>query len=463
MKKIRNTLLLFYLTPVLLLLLASGFFFFTVTKGSLDEELGLRLEGVAATVAAGIDEFHLELMQKASADSPLLGPSQENLLHLREINSLANIYVLSSEGDLLAGTNPGLVKGERLPQLALHETEFQEALLGKTGASILFKGSDELYYKSGFAPVIENKSVRAVVVVEASASFFKNLEKLARGLSLFALAGIGIVIFVSMLISQKMVSPLEELSQMARRMGFGDMKQAVLIKSDNELGLLSQAMEDMRKKVLARDQELNLMLQGIAHEVRNPLGGIELFVGLVQDEVESPKTLGYIKRIQTEIKNLKGLVEDFLDYTKGLIAQKQEIELSTLLDEVKDYFIDELKAHRLTFETICDSPLRAQLDPDQIKRALSNLIKNAIQASPMGGRIVLKGEQRGVGVTLSVLDHGCGMSQEQQMRVFEPFYTTKEKGSGLGLAFVQKIVQAHQGRIEIHSREGEGTEFKIHV
>lgn len=122
----------------------------------------------------------------------------------------------------------------------------------------------------------------------------------------------------------------------------------------------------------------------------------------------------------------------------------------------------ELENRRLTVKTKLDSHLPlSPMDPTQIQQVLVNLVKNAMQAMTKGGTLTLQTGEGSDGVWVSVIDTGGGIPQEQINRIFEPFYTTKKKGSGLGLMIVQRIVRAHGGRIDLESDVGRGTTFRI--
>ena len=122
----------------------------------------------------------------------------------------------------------------------------------------------------------------------------------------------------------------------------------------------------------------------------------------------------------------------------------------------------EIENRGLTLQTLLARSLPALLiDPAQLKQALVNLVKNAIQAMTKGGTLILQTGQGGDGVWVSVSDTGTGIPQEQINRIFEPFYTTKKKGTGLGLMIVQRIVRDHGGRIELESSPHRGTTFRI--
>jgi signal transduction histidine kinase len=136
--------------------------------------------------------------------------------------------------------------------------------------------------------------------------------------------------------------------------------------------------------------------------------------------------------------------------------------LNDVVTKTLELLRPELDNRGITVKSRPDSRLPlVPLDPTQIQQALVNLIKNAMQAMTKGGTLTIQTGEGAEGVWLSVADTGGGIPQEQINRIFEPFYTTKKKGSGLGLMIVQRIVRAHGGRIDLESRVGRGTTFRV--
>jgi signal transduction histidine kinase len=222
-------------------------------------------------------------------------------------------------------------------------------------------------------------------------------------------------------------------------------------------------MNEMREDLFNREQQMQMMLSGIAHEVRNPLGGIELFSGFLREELQddSPK-LQHVYRIEHELNYLKKVVNEFLDYARRSPLALTEINLGALLTEIANLM--ELDASNCQVKLVLAVPPKPMLilcDPDQTKRAVINLARNAIQATQAGGEIILRCGTSVDGPFCEVQDSGQGIEPELIEKIFTPFFTTREKGTGLGLAFVKKIVEKHQGLLKVESKIGQGSIFRL--
>lgn len=211
------------------------------------------------------------------------------------------------------------------------------------------------------------------------------------------------------------------------------------------------------------------MVGRIAHEIRNPLGSIELFASMLRRDLhDQPSSLGYAEQISQAVHGLDRLLTNLLIYTQ---PERSSRRWQTIEPLVLDALT--LAAHAIT-KTPVD--IRLDLDPripmiwcneGQFKQVVLNLILNAIQAMPSGGVLTLKLEASadrslgGPAVCFTIADNGPGIDPAHLSRIFDPFFTTKDEGTGLGLAIVHAIVDAHHGRIDVESRRGEGTTFTI--
>ena len=233
----------------------------------------------------------------------------------------------------------------------------------------------------------------------------------------------------------------------------------MLIRSNDELGQLGEAMERMRQQLAERDARMQQMLAGIAHEVRNPLAGMTLFAGILKDELpEGDERRGHVDKINRELGYLERVVNDFLEYARRPKPELRDEPCDALLAEVAQLTSTE----DIPVEAAPCDGLVARADRGQIRRALLNLAKNAVQAATAarhrgGGAVRLSAEERGDELALVVWNRGHEIPPEICERLFEPFYTTREKGTGLGLAFVREIAADHGGRIEVKSASGETT------
>jgi signal transduction histidine kinase len=456
-QKIRNVLLTYYLTPILLILLASGAFFYLSAKRGLDEEMGKRLISVALSASYQIHPYQIAALELRDPGSLTYQSLIERFRRIRSENQASRIYVFNTRNESLLDTDTGIQIGSNLDRNRLNVTEIEQAAAGKPAASVLFQANDGLFYKSAFAPVLDGEGAVAFIGVDGSATFFENLHRLGRRLALFGIACILVIVLVSVVISGKIVVPIQHLVAAAERIGSGHLEDPVAIETQNEVGFLGFVMDEMRKNIVSRDQELQMMLRGIAHEVRNPLGGIELFAGMLEEEVKDIESRQAVERIQHEIKVLKNLVEEFLDFARRSTPQVSRVPLEEFFRDLGVAFQKEAEERKVRLTVSADGVKEAEFDPDQMRRVFLNLVRNSLQAVSDGGNVEIRARAENGNVELAVADDGIGIPAENMEKLFDPFFTTKEGGTGLGLSFVRKIVTAHGGEVRVESSPGTGT------
>lgn len=298
--------------------------------------------------------------------------------------------------------------------------------------------------------------------MQAPAEYFARLEDLRERLFMWGAALVAISVLAAFLTTLFMTRNVRRLAAAAERIGNGDLRERVLIASGDELGQLGQAMDRMRLQLAERDARTQQMLAGIAHEVRNPLAGMTLFAGILRDELpESDERRGHVDKIQRELGYLERVVNDFLEYARRPKPELVSVNLGELFADVAQLASTDAIAIELEPATAA-APPRAQADRGQLRRALLNLAKNAVQAATAAGHrgtgaVRLSAYARGDELHIAVWNRGVEIPPETSGKLFEPFFTTREKGTGLGLAFVREIAVDHDGRVDVASADGETT------
>lgn len=239
----------------------------------------------------------------------------------------------------------------------------------------------------------------------------------------------------------------------------------------NEIEFIQGIVHDitnLRKEEKAALQAEKLAAAGrlartLAHEVRNPLNNIMLAVEQLTEESLSEEAQPYLNIIQRNSKRISSLISELLNTSKPSEVILQQGILQTIADDVIAAAIDRITLKHLTLSVnYPEDPVYILADNDKLKLALQNMVINAIEAMDDGkGKLIISLHLLPNAAVLNISDNGCGISEEHLSRLFEPYFTQKRNGMGLGLAFTLNILQAHKATIDVNSKEGEGTTFTI--
>jgi PAS domain S-box-containing protein len=213
-----------------------------------------------------------------------------------------------------------------------------------------------------------------------------------------------------------------------------------------------------------RMKELGEMAAQMAHEIRNPLGGIKGFASLLKRDLKDhPQQQKMAEQIIEGTHTLNTLVTQVLDYARPPLPHFERIDMSAFLKNIGQEVLayEDFNSQNISLKLESDENISLDIDPHLFKSALLNLMINSIQAMPQGGILTVSLHQQHRVVILTVTDTGEGISHENMEKVFTPFFTTKPNGNGFGLAEVHKAILAHHGTVEVKSAVGKGTTFTI--
>jgi signal transduction histidine kinase len=447
------------LLPAMAALALFGLLAHAVARRALEDELGQRLATAAAGIAMQILPEQLTSIGPGDEPSNTYANLCRRIEMAKERFGVRRVLLVARDLTGRGDTEHLVALGAAAHELGADRTEIERASTGALAGSLLFWGRDGRPYQRGYARVGHSPPA-GFVVVEGSAQYFAQLASfrhwLLAGGALFS-------VFIAALatwLSRRISRPLARLARAAETIGRGDLTGPVAVETRDEIGYLAARLDEMRAALQTRDERMQMMLAGIAHEVRNPLGGLEIYAGLLREGLaEQPERLAEVARIEREIGYLKNVVSDFLEFARRPPPVMESLPVAALMDEVCEICRPAGSGPALRVEVMPD--LVAEGDRCQLRRAVINLVRNAVTAAGPTGQVVLAARRNGSEIEWEVRDSGPGVPADIAEKVFTPFFTTREKGTGLGLAFVREITLDHGGSVVLDQAPEGGARFRF--
>ncbi len=395
-------------------------------------------------------------------------------IRIREVVG-ADMIAYEYDGTVTATT---LDRGRVEAAMAIIRSPEVEETLSRPGKTSLIRNVrylDRPYkviYRRLGTPEDDRYAVLSLMVSTEDISLAK--RRFAITVGLVAVSGILLVAVVGSVIARSITAPLKQLVEVTERIAAGDLKAEATVKTSDEIGALASSFNQMTSELkrsrdkLVQSEKLAAVGQiaaGIAHEIRNPLTSIKMIVQLLRKRLQEDETgRESVQAILDEINRLEVVINGLLDFARPMELALRPVDVTDVIDNVLQFMQADLRHRKIELVKDMDESLpKVMLDADRMKQVFMNVILNSMQAMPEGGRLAIKcryDDEDGK-VQVEISDTGIGMSQEILARVFEPFFSTRSGGTGLGLANVKKIMDQHGGSIHIESAEGEGTNVII--
>ena len=467
----RQYVLVFVAFSVLVSALGGSLAYFGASN-ALEEELDRRViqvAGAAADVGLSADLLlGLRPGMEEGVGGEVLRSEQAKIRRLQRWVDEA--YVIRQDLYALVTTLPSdsIRIGDYLFELGPHLQEIDRAVLEGSATSELFGPFEGRYFKYGFVR-LEHSSVpgepakNVVLAVRMLADHQAPLDAFRRKAIAGSVLAAVVAALIAWLLATTVTGPLNRLGRVALRIQRGRMDEPVRQERGGELGRLARAMERMRVGILHRDEQLRLMLAQVAHEIRNPLGGLELFASAASDSEDPEERKEFIGKVRDEVSALNRIIDDFLTFARPPRPLGELLDIREPVREAVELVEIEMRdsGDELSLD-LPTHPIMARADPEHVKRVVLNLVRNAAQA---GKEVQVRCESYRGEVVLFVRDNGPGISADLADRIFEPFFTDKEQGAGLGLAIVKRVVEANGGRVELTTGDGTsgvGAEFRVY-
>lgn len=470
--------------PTALLVIGLGIAAWQGARGAVAESQTRELRSATVISATRINSASARFLLPGDEDSRTYQRLTKKLREISEATGSVRVLLANPDEKVVADAGKALKIGSPVPRLALDRAEFRTALKGTAAVSVPFEAKDGRRFLAAYAPVPErdlnieglelpkDDEGPLVLILEAPAELLDATDRVATYLFVVVFLFVILVFVLASVVAGTITRPLRQLAMGARALGQGELTEPLELPSgEDEVALLGNTLEGMRRALNERDQERQMMLAGIAHEVRNPLGGMELFSGLLEEGIDElplahdasttaafaeakEELLSHAGRVRRELHYLKGVVNDFLAFARELPPERTNVDIRALCDDVAALTKNKDGA---PLKILCTVEGTFPLDRGRIKEALLNLVENAKEATGPEGTVVLRAFLDDDSLLFEVEDEGRGMDPETADRVFQPFFTTREKGSGLGLPLVRKFARDHGGDAELSSTLGRGT------
>lgn len=347
-----------------------------------------------------------------------------------------------------------------------------------SGEVLITRGQSQYFDETvirAVGPVFEKGNFLGGVILYTPVTGVNNTtQQIIRNYFLTAVIAIIIALTLGYFISRYITQSLNKISKIARSISHGNFKERVNIKSDDELGLLGESINQMTERLEQFDNIRTEFIANVSHELRSPLTSIQGFIDALVDKRNSTaeNQQYYLSIVQQETYRLNKLVNDLLEissFDSG--AVKLDIDpfpINVVIDRAVSSLKPKLLEKKLRVETVLSKGLTlCNGDEDRVEQIFHNLLDNAIRYSPNGSKIIISCRLKHGAILVDMTDFGPGIPSEELKNIWERFYKVDKSrsrnrgGTGLGLAIVQEIVKKHGGTISVESTLGQGTTFSF--
>lgn len=434
-------------------------------------ELVHEIQESSTEVSKAIQLSVEDLTSETEADSSRL---KEYLQEARN-KGINEINIISNEGEIINSTDPAKVGKRR--EIRKMEKGLKAVRTGKGAISSPQRPYDLV------VPVIVGDEQLGYIQINLLLDNIRDLQhtnfvKRLVATSMIFMLGILFTLFLA----RRYTDPINRLVQGVKKVSGGDLSVTFPVESTDEIGELAESFNEMVEQLREREtlekrlyeaehlSKVGQLASGIAHEIRNPLNYISLAIDHLKSEMipacpdRRAELEALTSKIKEEVRRANYMVLNFMNYGRPLKLRISKFSYPELLRKALPLLQDKLAEQRVEVVTALEPDLPPmEADQEMLRNCLFNFVTNGAQAMPEGGKIVLGASfdaEAGV-FRLTFADQGHGISPDDIDKIFQPYFTTKEAGIGLGLAITERIIKEHGGEITVASRPGEGTTFTV--
>jgi nitrogen fixation/metabolism regulation signal transduction histidine kinase len=460
-----NAKLVIIMLSLLIITMLTLFIMNQYTQNELVHEIQESSTEVSKAIQLSVED----LTSETNVDSSRL---KEYLQEARN-KGINEINIISNEGEIINSTDPAKVGKRR--EIRKMEKGLKAVRSGK-GQSTPSQHPYDLV-----VPVIVGDEQLGYVQINLLLDNIRDMQhanfvkRLVATCMIFML-GIVLTIFLA----RRYTGPINRLAQGVKKVSDGDLSVTFPVESTDEIGELAESFNEMVEQLREREtlekrlyeaehlSKVGQLAAGIAHEIRNPLNYISLAIDHLKSEIlpicpdRSAELESLTGKIKEEVRRANYMVLNFMNYGRPLKLRISKFSYPELIGKALPLLQDKLNEQHIEVLTALESDLPLmEGDQEMMRNCLFNFITNGAQAMPEGGKIVLGAsfDREAEKFRLTFADQGHGIAADDIDKIFQPYFTTKEAGIGLGLAITERIIKEHGGEITVTSRAGEGTTF----
>ena len=326
---------------------------------------------------------------------------------------------------------------------------------------------------------VAGTTLGALVVTVSGAERVQVIRSLYWAAVVAGALGLLAAMVLTVVLAHRITAPVADLVRASREVAGGNLEYRIRLRGDDEMARLSGAFNQMASSLREHRERLmqaervaawRELARRLAHELKNPLFPLQLSIeNLRRARQTDPANFNEVfeegtTTLLAELEELKQIVARFNDFARMPRPEPEQTDLRRLLEKTARLYEARIRQESIALDLqLAHEPVVAHADPYLVSQALGNLVLNALDAMPGGGRLELCAFAHNGRAVVEVADTGQGLTEEEQQRVFSPYYTTKQHGTGLGLAIVQSVVADHGGRITVESAPQKGTRFRIEL
>lgn len=478
--KIKNTLTfkvyLIVISSIAFCALLIGTYYYVESKALIRDEMGRDLKKKAQSVALQIDGNRIDKME--SFQEPLEKKLFLLMLSENEVAVPANIFKRksSSLAYLVLTSEPGNLFGS---EFRINPTMREVFSTGKSAYSSIYTDRNGTWI-SAYSP-IKDMASSIIGLLELNyeiGHYIRALKIRLLGIVLLCFCGCFAGIFLGIPLLRPILSSIKSISKSAHEIERGNYDEDIKAESSDEIGQLAKDLDNMRlsfkryiqqlkdaQDELVRSEKLAAIgkIAGmISHELRNPLGVMSnsiYFIKSKSDNIKDEKIKRHLDILEKEVFNAESIISDILAFGRP----KEPIFADTNIADIIKMAVNKLGPAK-DIEIITkfeDALINIPADGNQLCQVFYNIILNAAQAMPEGGRIMIEGNKSQEYIEVHISDTGVGIPKENLKKIFDPLFSTKPKGTGLGMSVCQGIIERHKGSLVVESEVGKGTRFTV--